>query len=143
MRYLWIGAGGLALVLGVIGIALPLLPTTPFLLLAAFCFARSSPALERWLVEHPRLGPPIRDWRREGAISPRAKIAALVAMAAAFALSLAMGLSTVVLGIQAATLVAVACFILSRPSPAKPPVQRAPVRRAQDRRPQGRRVAGP
>ena len=138
MRYLWIGAGGLALVLGVIGIALPLLPTTPFLLLAAFCFARSSPALERWLVEHPRLGPPIRDWRRERAISPRAKMAALVAMAAAFALSVAMGLSTVVRGIQAATLVAVASFILSRPSPAGPPV-----RRVQDRRPQGRRVAGP
>ena len=117
VRVLWMAAGGVALLLGVLGIALPLLPTTPFLLLAAFCFARSSPRLERWLIEHPRLGPPIRDWRAEGAIAPRAKALAMLAVAATFGLSLALHLPPRVLWIQAATLGAVSFFILSRPNP--------------------------
>ncbi|MCB1410104.1 MAG: YbaN family protein [Rhodobacter sp.] len=117
MRIFWILAGGLALAIGVAGIVLPLVPTTPLLLLAAFCFARSSPRLEMWLVEHPRLGPPIRDWRAEGAISRRAKGLALVAMGAAFGLSLILGVPARVLWIQAAVLGAVAIFLLSRPEP--------------------------
>jgi len=126
LRLLWIIAGGLALALGLAGIVLPLLPTTPFLLLAAFCFARSSPRLEMWLVEHPRLGPPIRDWRAEGAISPRAKGMALLAIAATFGLSLLMQLPARVLWIQAATLGAVTLFLLTRPNPR--PVPGAPQR---------------
>ncbi|WP_417628041.1 YbaN family protein [Pararhodobacter aggregans] len=119
VRVLWMAAGGVALLLGVVGIVLPLLPTTPFLLLAAFCFARSSPRLEIWLLEHPRLGPPIRDWRAEGAISPRAKALAMIAIAATFGLSLALQLPARVLWIQAATLGAVTLFILSRPNPGR------------------------
>lgn len=121
IRVLWMAAGGVALLLGVVGIVLPLLPTTPFLLLAAFCFARSSPRLERWLTEHPRLGPPIRDWRAEGAISPRAKALAMIAIAATFGLSLALQLPARVLWIQAATLGAVTLFILTRPNPGRRP----------------------
>ncbi|MCB1391179.1 MAG: YbaN family protein [Rhodobacteraceae bacterium] len=117
MRLVWTIAGGLALVLGVVGIVLPLLPTTPLLLLAAFCFARSSPRLEMWLIEHPRLGPPIRDWRAEGAISPRAKALAMAAIAATFGLSLALRLPTRVLLIQGVALGAVTLFILTRPRP--------------------------
>jgi len=117
VRLIWILAGGLALAVGVAGIVLPLVPTTPLLLLAAFCFARSSPRLEMWLVEHPRLGPPIRDWRAEGAISGRAKGLALLAMGAAFGLSLALGVPARVLWIQGAVLLAVAVFLLSRPAP--------------------------
>lgn len=116
-RVFWMAGGGLALALGLAGIVLPLLPTTPFLLLAAFCFARSSPRLEMWLVEHPRLGPPIRHWRAEGAIAPRAKGLALIAIAATFGLSLAMGLPARVLWLQGATLGAVTLFILTRPNP--------------------------
>ncbi len=72
-RLLW-GAGGvLALALGLVGIVLPLLPTTPFVLLAAFCFSRSSARAERWLLEHPRFGPMLRDWRISRAIPRRAK----------------------------------------------------------------------
>ena len=119
-RILWTAGGGLALALGVAGIVLPLLPTTPFLLLAAFCFARSSPRIEMWLVEHPRLGPPIRHWRTEGAIAPRAKVLALGAIAATFGLSLALSLPPRVLLIQAATLGAVTLFILTRPNPRSP-----------------------
>jgi uncharacterized protein len=74
-------AGGLAsLALGLIGVALPIMPTVPFLLLAAFCFARSNPEWEQRLLDHPRYGPSLRDWRERRAISRRAKVAAVGAM---------------------------------------------------------------
>lgn len=60
---------------------LPLLPTVPFVILAAFFFARSSPALERRLLDHPAFGHHIRLWRERGAISRRGKVAATVAFA--------------------------------------------------------------
>ncbi len=87
MRRLGFLALGHALVaLGIVGAVLPVLPTTPFLLLAAACYARGSPRLEAWLLGHPRFGPALRDWRLHGAIAPRAKRAALVGMTAGFAL---------------------------------------------------------
>lgn len=116
-RILWLTLGTGAISLAVLGIFLPLLPTTPFLLVAAFAFARSSQQLHSWLLNHPRLGPPILDWNREGAISPRAKAAAVLAIAATFAVSLVLDVGPVVLGIQALVLSAVSAFILSRPSP--------------------------
>lgn len=81
-------AGFISLALGALGLALPILPTVPFVILAAFCFARSSPALERRLVEHPVFGPHIHAWRTRGAINRKGKTAA----AAAFAFSAAIGL---------------------------------------------------
>ena len=74
--------GILALGLGVVGAFLPLLPTVPFMILAAFFFARSSPAFERRILEDPRFGPHIRAWREKGAINRTGKIAALLAFAA-------------------------------------------------------------
>ena len=120
LRLFWTLAGGLALIVGILGIVLPLVPTTPLLLLAAFCFARASPRLEMWLIEHPRLGPPIRDWRAEGAISTRAKAFAVIAITATFLLSIALRLPPYVLLIQAVVLGAVTLFILTRPKPAAP-----------------------
>ena len=78
----------LALGLGLLGAFLPLLPTVPFILLAAFCFARSNPRWERWLVEHRHFGPHIEAWRSRGAISRKGKVAASLAFAASALLSL-------------------------------------------------------
>ncbi|WP_097091357.1 YbaN family protein [Novosphingobium sp. Chol11] len=80
-RTLYLSAGFLSLGLGAIGIFLPLLPTVPFMILAAFCFARSSPALEARLLDHSHFGPHIRRWRDKGAISRKGKRAALAAFA--------------------------------------------------------------
>ncbi|MFM6932354.1 MAG: YbaN family protein [Novosphingobium sp.] len=79
-RPLWLTAGISAFAVGTIGILLPLLPTVPFYLLAAFCFARSNPKWEQWLLDHQVWGPPIRRWRERGAISRKAKISAVTAM---------------------------------------------------------------
>ncbi len=115
MRAIWILGGGTALALGFIGLFLPLLPTVPFLLLAAFCFARSSERLHTWLVTHPTLGPPIDDWNRRGAIRRRAKWAATLSIAAAFGLSLALGVRPIILVLQLVALACVALFIWTRP----------------------------
>ena len=80
--------GFLSLLLGGAGIVLPLLPTVPFVILAAFFFAKGSPRLERWLVEHPQFGPHISAWRTRGAISRKGKRAALAAFGASAAVGL-------------------------------------------------------
>ncbi len=72
-RAVWLVFGLLALLLGVIGIFLPLLPTTPFILLAAFCFSRSSQRLHQWLLQHPLFGVLIQDWQQHGVIRTKTK----------------------------------------------------------------------
>jgi uncharacterized protein len=79
-RVLWLTAGWLALFTGIVGIFLPLLPTTPFVLLAAFCFSRGSERWEAWMLSHPRFGPMVRDWREYRAVPLRAKQLATVMM---------------------------------------------------------------
>jgi uncharacterized membrane protein YbaN (DUF454 family) len=116
-RAAWLVSGLVALALGLLGILLPLLPTTPFMLLAAFCFARSSPALHDWIIQHPRLGPPIRDWRNHGAISGRAKIAAVAMLAFALVTGILADLGPRVLAVQGVILLLVGTFLLTRPSP--------------------------
>lgn len=80
-RGLYLLLAGLSLTLGLIGIVLPGLPTTPFVLLAAWAAARSSRRLHDWLAGHRLFGPMIRDWEARGAVSRRAKRAATAAMA--------------------------------------------------------------
>ena len=115
MRIFWLTLGGLSLLVGVVGIVVPLLPTTVFAILAAYCFARSSTRLHDWLVSHRYFGPMIRDWRTEGAIRRPAKIMASVSIGVVFALSLLLGVANGVLLLQAAVLSAVLLFIWTRP----------------------------
>lgn len=87
-RHLYIAAGFASLGLAVIGAILPVMPTTVFVIVAAWCFARGSPRLERKLLEHPKFGPHIVRWREKGAISRGGKKAATVAFAVSIALTL-------------------------------------------------------
>ena len=80
LRWIWLVGGFVCLLTGIIGIVLPLLPTTPFVLLAAFCFSRGSARFEQWLLQHPRFGPMVRDWRANRAVPLRAKQLATVTM---------------------------------------------------------------
>lgn len=89
MRPVYTAVGLASVALGAVGVVLPLLPTVPFMILAAFCFAKANPAWERRLLEHPRFGPHIVAWRTKGAISRRGKAMAMVALAASAAVGLA------------------------------------------------------
>jgi uncharacterized membrane protein YbaN (DUF454 family) len=116
-RITWLVVGLLALALGAIGIALPVLPTTPFILLAAFAFAQSSEKLHRWLLDHNVFGPLIDNWQRHGAISRRTKVISVVTMAALPVISLLMSAPAVVVIVQVAVLGGAAAFVLTRPEP--------------------------
>lgn len=120
-RIFWLALACLCLLLGMIGAVVPLMPTTVFLLMAAACFARSSPRLEARLLAHPRFGPSIQAWRREGAIPRRGKYAACVGMTLGYGLfclgarpgwPLASGV--------AIAMTACALWIVSRPAPNRP-----------------------
>jgi uncharacterized membrane protein YbaN (DUF454 family) len=88
VRALLIAAGSLCVVLGLIGIALPLLPTTPFLLLAAACYARASRRFYNWLLANRTFGPLIHQWRRHRSIPYRTKVSAIVLMSVTLATSI-------------------------------------------------------
>jgi uncharacterized protein len=91
MRILYLCLGWLMVATGIVGAFLPVLPTTPFLLVALWCFSKSSPKLESWLLSHPKFGPSLRNWREKGAIlwfgteptALRASIVAAVMLGAA------------------------------------------------------------
>lgn len=88
MKTALIIVGALAVILGVVGIFLPLLPTTPFLLLASACFARGSTRLHGWLLNNPVCGSYIRSYEEGRGIPPRAKVMALALLWASMAVSI-------------------------------------------------------
>jgi uncharacterized membrane protein YbaN (DUF454 family) len=117
MRIVYFSLGWVMVTLGVIGLILPLMPGTVFFIVAAWCFARSSPRLEAWLLGHPTFGKPLRDWRATGAIPRPAKAMACAGMTAGFvvfwfsadpSLPLAAGVAAIFL--------ACAAYIVSRPA---------------------------
>ena len=115
MRIIWFISGAVSLALGIIGAFLPLIPTVPLLLLAAFFFSKSSQRAHDWLVNHAILGPPIRDWENNGVIRRRAKVFASISIAFVFGLSVFLGLNALILTTQAVVLSAVSLFIWTRP----------------------------
>lgn len=114
-RWFWLAVGWCALALGAIGVVLPLLPTTPFVILAAFAFSNSSPRLKAWLENNNTFGPIIADWREHGAIATRYKAIACVMMAGALSLSFLLGAPTWVLVVQGICITCAAAFVLTRP----------------------------
>jgi hypothetical protein len=116
-RVTFLAAGWVMVALGIIGIFLPVMPTTVFLIGAAWFFARSSPRFEAWLLGHPVLGPSVRGWRESGAIGARAKALATTSMAAGYALFwFALSPSPTLAAIVAVPLVLSAGFVLTRPT---------------------------
>lgn len=121
LRSAFFAAGLLSLVLGILGAFLPLLPTTPFLLLAAGCFFRSSPRFHDWLVSHPRLGQPLKDWESEGAISKRAKTVSLAMILGSLIWIWLRESSFWIKPFASLILFCSSCFILTRPHPKRAP----------------------
>ena len=114
-RLLFAMAGVLFVAVGTIGVILPLLPTTPFLLLAAYCFARSSPKLHDWLLNHRSFGPLISNWDRYGSIDRRSKCIAMIVILMTLGISVALGVPRWALASQIVVLAIVSTFILTRP----------------------------
>jgi uncharacterized membrane protein YbaN (DUF454 family) len=84
MRIIYFGLGWVMVALGAIGLVMPLMPGAVFLIVAVWCFARSSPRFEAWLLDHPTFGKPLRDWRAAGAIPRPAKAMACTGMTLGF-----------------------------------------------------------
>lgn len=110
--------GWAMIVLAIIGIVLPIMPTVPFLLVASWCFTRSSPRFHRWLNNHRIFGPPIKQWEEKRAISTFVKVFALMSMTGGFLSFLvilhpALWITLLVMII----LLLIALYIVTRPSP--------------------------
>jgi uncharacterized membrane protein YbaN (DUF454 family) len=117
VKPLYIAAGWLCLGLGFLGIFVPLLPTTPFALLAAFCFSRSSTRLYHCLLAQKTFGPIIRNWNQHGVIQPHIKWVSIAMILLMIGYPVLFG--PLVLGIKLALIVIATCvigFIWTRPS---------------------------
>ncbi len=115
MPIVWYSIGAIAFGLGVIGIALPILPTVPFLLIAVWAFARSSPQLRQKILNHRVYGPPIKAWQERGAIGRIAKIWAVSAMTAGIATALWVGLPAWLIAGQTIICLSVGLYVIMRP----------------------------
>jgi uncharacterized membrane protein YbaN (DUF454 family) len=119
-RPLFLVAGVVLTAVGVMGYFTPGMPGTIFLILAAGCFTRSSPKLEQWLLNHPRLGPSVTAWRENGAIPRKIKIIAIGSMAISFVILLLLHMSLLWTAILGVGLLASAISVGTRPEGPKP-----------------------
>jgi len=115
----WLLAGLTSLAVGAVGVVVPLLPTTPFLLVAAFAFARSSARLDGWLREHRSFGPLIDNWHRDGSIDRNVKRTAMVVIVLTPVITWLFGAPLWIIVCQVVVLSAAAVFILTRPLPSE------------------------
>ena len=113
-RILLTGAGVLALLLGLLGIVLPGLPTTPFVLLSAACLARSSPRLHQKLISHRHLGPLVRDWEENRSLTRRTKWLSTTIMSTMVVLSAWQFSGRPLLQVLVLTLGVVVCIVVWR-----------------------------
>lgn len=117
MRRFHLCLGYSSIALAALGIVLPLLPTTPFLLVAVWCFARSSPAMADRLYAHPRFGSLLMAWRDQRAIPSRAKCVAILALAMSYGFTVWMTESRIVPVLLGIIMGSVALYLVTRPSP--------------------------
>jgi uncharacterized membrane protein YbaN (DUF454 family) len=114
-RALWFGAGWACVGIGTIGIVVPGLPTTVFFVVAASCFARSSPRFERWVLDLPKIGPMVRDYRAGLGMSRRAKAMAVTTMVVFATLGVVLAVEHLAIGAAIAFLVVIgAWYVLLR-----------------------------
>jgi hypothetical protein len=109
---LWFGVGWVAVAIGSIGIVVPGLPTTVFFIIAASCFARSSPRFERWVLELPKVGPLVRDYRAGLGMPRRAKVWAIAVMVVFAGASILLTIDHLVIGAVIAALVLVGVWVI-------------------------------
>jgi uncharacterized membrane protein YbaN (DUF454 family) len=114
-RFLMLGAGYLSFATGFVGMFLPVLPTTVFWIIAAICFAKSSPSMYRRILEWPGVGPVIDDFLRHGIISRRSKVISLMGMGVAAAIILFIGLSAVPTSLALFGIACAAIYVTTRP----------------------------
>lgn len=112
---LWRSLAVFSLGLGAAGAFLPVLPTVPFLLVAAWAASRGWPRLEVWMLEHERFGPPIRQWRERGVVARRAKWVASLLMGASAIIVLLLGLPVLVKGLVILVMACTAWWLWLRP----------------------------
>lgn len=124
VRHALIALGWVAVALGVLGVVLPVMPTVPFLLVAAWAFSRSSERFHRWIYTHPHFGPPLIAWNRYRVIPVPGKIVAVVGMLGSLVLvTVFVADGWLLPTLHAAAVVAISVYVLTRPSrpPAHPP----------------------
>lgn len=115
MNIIWYSVGLLSLGLGGIGIFLPVMPTVPFLLVAAWAFSRSSPRLRQKILDHATYGPHVRAWQEHGAVGRVAKLWAVLAMSFGIIIAVWMSLPLWLIAAQASICTAVGVYVVTRP----------------------------
>ena len=119
-KYLFLIIGLICMALGFLGVFLPILPTTPFMILAAFCFSKSSERLHNWLLERPHIGKLILDWQNDGVIRKKAKVASTLVIVPLFSYTLIFVQVFVFIKVLLVLIgLGVLYFIWSRPSTSK------------------------